>query len=1526
MAAIFISHNSKDAKDAAALKRWLADNGWDDVFLDIDAKDGLSPGERWKDALRTAADRCEAVLCLVSPTWLASAECKLEFRYAEQLRKHIFLAIIKPCDPKDLPPDWQWCPLYGEGALTTIAFEFREQPAECSFLSDGLQRLKNGLEKAGISAEHFPWPPASEPDRAPYRGLKPLEAADAAVFFGRNAQILYGMETLWEMQRTSTERLLVILGASGSGKSSFMRAGLVPRLTRDDRQFFPLPVIRPRNAVLFGAEGLAPALAAAFAGLGRNLTLGEIEKWLNVGPEAVEALLTKLEQGLLERIGREADQPPPSLVFPIDQAEELFNPDGAAEAAPFLNLLGALLSDRDPLAASASVCRRALVLLTIRSDRYERLQTAPGLAEAKPRLFDLRPFPPGQFERVINGPAERATAAGRRLKIEPRLTERLLTDFAEGADTLPLLGFALEKLYHKYGSDGDLTLEDYEAIRGSHETVQAAIFQEAIDSALAEPYRPPVIPAERSEQYQGLRRAFIPYLARINPESNEPMRQVAKLADLPADVHPLVERLVEARLLIRDKDAIEVAHESLLRQWPSLHGWLTEDRDKLRLLENIRQSAAEWKKENQRDDLLVHRDGRLKDAEALLATPGYVVAADSDERAYLNACTAAQQARETAIKEEQERRIRDAERIAEEQKKAAAAQEQKARRTRIGLVVVALMLGLAIWQWWETQNANKKVGEVQQLARHTSDIGMKPQRSLLLSVRAASLKADGETAGTLNAIDGVRQQLRTIGGRPLMGHEQATRVAAFSLDRRWLATGSDDGAIRLWDLNAIDPTSRSFSLDGHKGPVHGLAFSPDGRWLVSGGEDGAVRLWRLTAEGASLGPVFGGGRFGAIHSVAISPKGDWLAFGTHSGNVCIWKMSAEGLVESPCEVGKEEGPVKKVQFSAKGRWLATARADFGAKVSLWDLSADFPNREPERLLHATTLPEDFLLAIAFNGDDTRLAVAYGYAAEVWDVTQKNPPRHVVASATHTQWITDVGLSPDNRWLATGSIDTDVTLWDLTGARKKPIVLKDHSATVTSVAFSDDGRWLATGADDATARLWDMANPRMPAMLLRGQDRAVKKVIFSPGSETRHLVTVGDEPHARLWNIPDPLADPIVLRGQVKPGIAGMAISADGKWIATSSAEDEKLVLWSSDDPRQPVRELPLPSYSHAIAFSKDGRWLAAKSQDKGVISLWNFADLSKPPLGLREKGWGDVRTLRFSPDSRWLVSGTWGGILNIWDVSSNSLSLEPRHHCNQREPVREPAFSADGRYVATAVHGFSARLWDLTSQDPCASSRVLPHVDVVYQVAFSPDSRWIATASIDGKGRLWDLRAGSEPKLIFELPFKDRVVQAAFSRDNRWVAFGSWDATLKLKELKNPGTSIPIELFGHAGRILAASFSPDSQWLASAGEDRTIRLWNMMHPNAAPIVLRGHDAPIAHIGFSDDSRWIVTGAADGTVRRWRLKLDDLVTIACQTAGRGLTSDEAKEFLGTPDAPKPCADHTAAGRPKSTTALIAPPAP
>lgn len=1476
MTSIFISHSSADNIAAAEMKAWLEAQGHASLFLDFDPEAGIKGGAGWEQTLYQKLRQCQAVIALLTPGWLASKWCFAELVQARERGKAIFPVKVQPCDTSGIFSDIQH-------------LDLTHAPEE------GYRRLRAGLLERGLDPlDVFDW----DPRRPPYPGLLAFEEPDAAIFFGRGEDILKTLETLDALRRQGSDaaRFVLLLGASGSGKSSLARAGVIPRLRKKPAEWLPTPPFRPQVEPL---DELAIALAASFDGQGAprdwKAIRGELQQAATQTPPDGQVLLAVARDLAVAARRQEA-----TVLLTVDQAEELFGYTPAEAATRFLRLLRAALELGD---------RRLMVVATLRSDFLGDFQNHPALQDHDyPHHFHYRavpidPMPLRSFPEIIRGPARLAG-----LQLADGLVEAMVSDTGT-RDALPLLAFTLRRLYERSGGSGQLALDQYERLG----RLEGAVREEA-ERIIVEANPAP-------DELDALHAAFVPTMVRINAEGAYSRRR-ALLDDLPRRVLALLRRFIDARLLVTDRDAqgretSEVAHEALLRTWPQLSTWLMEDRDKLRLLEGLQRAAEEWNQGGRADDLLVHRDGRLSDAEALLGNPRFTLPEASVERAYLDACNVAQHAREAAERAEQERRIRDAERIAAEQTKAAQAQKRAARISRmftfvaLGLfLVTAVAAVMATWQYREATAANKRVGEVQQLARHTSDIGTNAPRSLLLSVQAASLSMDGRD-GTLLGIDGLRRQLRVIGGRPLGGHEKSARVAAFSKDRRWLATGSDDGAIRLWDLDSVNPASRSILLGGHGGAIHGLAFSPDGQWLVSGAADGAIRLWRRTADGAKPGPSYGGGQYGAIRAVAISPDGAWLAAGTQSGKLCIWKMTGEGPVEAPCETWTDELPVMHVVFSPKGRWLATSCTggckDFGAPVRLWDLSAGFPDQEPRRLTHATQLDEDSLLAFAFNADETRLAVAYGYAVEVWDLTQQNPPQHVVGRyAGSGGWVGAVGLSPDNKWLAVGSgSGAAVMLWDLTGARKDPVALKGHRAAVNAVVFSDDGRWLATGGQDATVRLWDLDEPTIPSTVLRGQELPVRQVLFSPGAEPRHLVTLGDDVNARLWTVPDPVADPLVLRARVKPAIIGMAVSPDGNWIATSSQEDKKLVLWSARDPRQPARELPLPGASHAIAFSPDGRWLAAKSQDQHVISLWHMKDLSRLPLELFEQRWGDVRTLAFSPDNRWLVSGTWeGGMVNLWDVSGDSPSLEPRHRCIQGDPVREPAFSADGRYLATAAHGLNARIWDLRASNPCANPRLLAHGDVVYQVVFSPDARWAATASMDTKGRLWDLGAGAEPKLVAELAFSDRVLEAAFSPDGRWVAFGSWDTTVKLLDLAQAGTRKPIELTGNTGRILSASFSPDSKWLAAGGEDRTVRLWDPTNPGAAPVVLRGHEATVAHIGFTRDSRWIITGAYDGTVRLWRLTLADLQDIACQTAGRSLTTEEANAFLADP-AHRPC---------------------
>ena len=264
-----------------AVKQWLIEHEpglVDEIYLDLDPHTGIRPGERWKEALNRACTRCEAVICLLSKHWLNSHECTVEFRYAENLHKAIVCARLEPVPDTNITSEWQRCDLFPDHDPTTEV-DIADGGAPVVFDSAGLQRLLNGLRTLGIGADHFPWPPPDDPDRAPYRGWAPLEEADAAVFFGRDAQILRGLDVLRGMRSTGVERCSSSSARPGAGKSSFLRAGLLPRLRRDDRRFVPLPIVRPERAVLTGELGLAAAIHQLRRDLGfAQPMLGEIKK------------------------------------------------------------------------------------------------------------------------------------------------------------------------------------------------------------------------------------------------------------------------------------------------------------------------------------------------------------------------------------------------------------------------------------------------------------------------------------------------------------------------------------------------------------------------------------------------------------------------------------------------------------------------------------------------------------------------------------------------------------------------------------------------------------------------------------------------------------------------------------------------------------------------------------------------------------------------------------------------------------------------------------------------------------------------------------------------------------------------------------------------------------------------------------------------------------------------------------------------------------------------------------------------
>ena len=650
MSRIFLSHSSENAAEAVALRDWLEREGWkEEVFLDLDPKRGIAAGERWERRLSEAASRCEAVLFLISRAWIASSWCRRELNLAHRLNKRLFGVLIENLTignvPTDLTGEWQIVHLAAgrDHVVLRAVLPVSHDESHVTFSVEGLQRLKHGLQQAGLDPKYFAWPPASDPSREPYRGLRPLEAEDAGIFFGRDAPLIEALDQLRRLREAVPPRLLVVLGASGAGKSSFLRAGLIPRLARDDRHFLPLPIIRPGRAVISGENGLASALEAAFHATGIGMTRAQLREAIEGGATKVRPLLRSLAEKMIAP-ERDTDVKLrlPTIVFSIDQGEELFLVDGQDEAQAFLEMLRELLVNDEPELAA---------LFTIRSDSYERLQLTKELEGIRQETLSLPPMPRGSYVEVIKGPARRLDGTNHSLKIEDGLVERLLADIDAGGakDALPLLAFTLERLYVEHGGDGDLTLAEYMnlgGIKGSIEAAAERAFREA-DSDLN-------VPKDQLARIALLRRGLIPWLAGIDPDTRAPRRRVSRLSEIPAVARPLVQHLVEQRLLATDvsketgEQTIEPVHEALLRQWGLLQGWLAEDAGYLGILEGVKRASRDWYANAKDTGWLTHSTGRLAAVEQLVRDRADLAEyLDPTEQAYLAACRRRERERNT---------------------------------------------------------------------------------------------------------------------------------------------------------------------------------------------------------------------------------------------------------------------------------------------------------------------------------------------------------------------------------------------------------------------------------------------------------------------------------------------------------------------------------------------------------------------------------------------------------------------------------------------------------------------------------------------------------------------------------------------------------------------------------------------------------------------------------------------------------------------------------------------------------------
>ena len=586
--------------------------------------------------------------------WLSSRWCLKEFNLAHRLNKRLFGVLIEDLPVGELPEDlagtWQIVRLAvgRDHVMLPVVLPVTHEEVHVTFSAEGLQRLKHGLGQAGLDPKYFAWPPASDPNRPPYRGLRPLEAEDAGIFFGRDAAIIEALDRLRGLRQTIPPRLLIILGASGSGKSSFLRAGLLPRLKRDDRHFLALPIVRPERAAINGETGLISALEDTSKAVGIATTRAKLRAAVEGGPTTLKPLLKALAcKATPSALDADTKPKSPTLILSIDQGEELFLAEGQNEAQVLFALVRELLID-DAL--------DLVVVFAIRSDAYTRLQEEKMLEGIRKVPFDLSPMPRGSYAEVIKGPARRLEGTTRPLKIEDALVDTLLADIEAGGakDALPLLAFTLERLYVEEGGDGDLTVAEYRSLGGIRGSIEAAV-----ERALKAADPDPAIPRDHLARMALLRRGLIPWLAGIDPDTGAPRRRVARLSEIPTEARPLIQHLVEQRLLATDvsKDTgektIEPAHEALLRQWGLLQGWLTEDAGLLAVLEGVKRASRDWAANDRDRAWLAHAADRLAAADRLSKRPDLAANLEPTDREYLAACRKAE-----AVAKGRKRRVR----------------------------------------------------------------------------------------------------------------------------------------------------------------------------------------------------------------------------------------------------------------------------------------------------------------------------------------------------------------------------------------------------------------------------------------------------------------------------------------------------------------------------------------------------------------------------------------------------------------------------------------------------------------------------------------------------------------------------------------------------------------------------------------------------------------------------------------------------------------------------------------------------
>ena len=1453
---LFLSHNSKDKPAVRKIAHKLREAGFE-PWLDAEQIRG---GRSFKEEIAIGLRASRGCAIFYGPHGLSDwviEELDVAMSREKKVGGYNLFLVLLP----GVPDDFQLQSLPESHPITQY------------LLNRQVVDLRTGIDDAGGFQQFLNAMPVVRPNAppddevpCPYRGLDVFDEEHAEFYFGRETNIERMLEKLKE------SRFLAVVGPSGTGKSSLVRAGLIPALRQGrlpGSDSWPILKLRP------GARPLTDVLAPQLIRLGAYESMGQALDDLRRDPRTLD-LAASLAL---------ADLPPASrLVLVIDQFEELFTLcHDPAERDPFLANL---------LHAATVPDGRCVVIITLRADFYARGAAYPELAALLADHQELvAPLDERGLRAVIVEPARKVG-----LRFEPHLVDRILDDVSHQPGALPLLQHALLELWIE--RDGRvLTWAGYQKVGGVAKAIanRADKEYENLD------------PAQRKLAERIFLRLTEP------GEGTEDTRRQARFDELitqAADeeaVQRVVDRLVAARLLTTDTQdeagkpgVVDVTHEALIRAWPRLQEWLADERDDLRVHRRLTEAALEWEREGNDEDLL-WRGARLAEAtefaerrsDSLNALEGSFVAAS----------------------------------IALHERELAEIEERRRSRERAQRLILAglsagliLLLSFAVFAWnqrgeAQDQSASRAIAVVTAEAAQAQaeaeaeakGIAVETAQAAATEAIAARALAEDEAAAKQVAVETAEAaateaieakqtaDAEAVRAGNAEGTAQAERREAEEASQRAnanrlameAALGFDPYYLSLlFSLEAIerDPEGRhprshfprtlqkhpklsGFLQDPESLAMNGnVCYVADGTRVAGRTAEGSVVLWDATTRQpvARLGEGQGGASFGAL---ACSPVDSTIAVsGGEDGAIVLW--DAERLEETGrLEGGHDQIPLR-LAFSPDGETLVSSD---GLEIIFWDVARGIA------LSGGEALPADPVVSFAYSAANGTAQFAVGTSSGEIYVTERGSDQvGDPLSYRHGGWVYDLAFSADGRFLAAAGADGYLSLFNLETGENLAVSNLEYRGEKLAVAFSPISPLLVVGGRDTRIWVIDVENLTLVDRLeAGGQD-----------------VHTGD-----------------------------LAFSPDGAMVASTS-NSGAIALWAIENrnPRIASWLSGFADFVPSVALSPDERILATGTSD-GRVALWDLADrqcravltpdgssldcqsLVDQPIDITQIEAYPFHALAFSRDGTLLATGDAAGTIRLWDVAERELVGELRD--GHDTPIYGLAFDREDGILASLDLSSRLVFWELATQTMIGEP-IQAHMGISY-LAVNAEGTMLATAGQEIK--LWDFQTQQQSGDALTYPFANWVSAVKFEGDDRLVAVLQSGGILSWKLSTREQEPVARPFSDHTGFVTDLEFSP--LYRGTSGVDG--RIWLTLRTNPDVVfsldvfgALNAPMIPVYQIVFTEDGQTLVAATEQG-VLVWNLDEAEWRERACSVANRNLTREEWRYLFGDEPYRRTCSD-------------------